>query len=130
MVQNILYKIKGNKESQYNNSMKQLKRFHLEISELKRLIKDSLLNPNSEYYSDVVGDVEDAEAKLAEIEKFEKFEGSLEDARKVINVEVFQPIHSWVFFFTSLSEVEYEKGEDFIRLMADGVTVAKIPIDL
>jgi len=110
--------------------MKQLKRFHLEISELKRLIKDSLLNPNSEYYSDVVGDVEDAEAKLAEIEKFEKFEGSLEDARKVINVEVFQPIHSWVFFFTSLSEVEYEKGEEFIRLMADGVTVAKIPIDL
>ena len=128
MVQNILYKIKGNKESPYNNSMKQLKRFHLEISELKRLIKDSLLNPNSEYYNPV--DVEDAQAYLAEIEKLEKFEGSLEDAQKVINVEVFQPIHAWVFFFTSLSEVEYEKGEEFIRLMIDGVTMAKIPIDL
>jgi hypothetical protein len=110
--------------------MKQLKRFHLEVSELKRLIKDSLLNPNSEYYSDVKGDLEDARAMLAEIEKLEKFEGSLEDAQKVINVKVFQPIHSWVFFFTSLSEVEYEKGEDFIRLMIDGVTLAKIPIDL
>jgi len=108
--------------------MKQLKRFHLEISELKRLIKDSLLNPNSEYYNPV--DVEDAQAYLAEIEKLEKFEGSLEDAQKVIDVKVFQPIHAWVFFFTSLSEVEYEKGEEFIRLMIDGVTMAKIPIDL
>jgi hypothetical protein len=118
------------KESQYNNSMKQLKRFHIEVSELKRLIKDSLLNPNSEYYSNVEGDVEDAEAKLAELIKLEQFGGQLDVAQKVIDVKVFQPIHGWVFFFTSLSEVEYEKGEDFIRLMIDGVTVAKIPVDL
>jgi hypothetical protein len=110
--------------------MKELKRFSLEVREFKRLIKDSLLNPNSDYFSVTEDDLLSAKAMLAELNKLEQFGGQLDVVQKVVNVEVFQPIHSWVFFFTSLSEVEYEKGEEFIRLMIDGVTIVKIPIDL
>ena len=110
--------------------MKEQKRFVLEVSELKRLIKDSFLNPKSDYFSETADDLASAEDMLAEIVKLEQFKGPLEDIQNVVNVGVFQPIHSWVFFFTSLKEVEYEEGEEFIRLMVDGVTIVKIPIDI
>lgn len=123
------------KELQYNNSMK-IKFYELEISELKRLIKDSWLNPQSEYYSQSKEEVEAATKMLAELDKLTKFNGSVEDARKLVDVEVFQPVHSWAFFFTSLMYIGYDQlhqdvvCEDFIRLTLQGVTLAKIPIDL
>jgi hypothetical protein len=122
--QNINYQMKTNK----------LKRYELEVRELKRLINDSWLNEKSEYHLRMEGEKEFAEQMLQELQKLKQYEGPIAGAQAVVNVEAFQPVHAWIFHFTQMQDIErslhMDACEEFIRLTQEGVTLVKVPIDL
>lgn len=111
-----------------------LKRYEMEIRELKRLICDSWLNEASEYHCKMADEKEMAEAMLQELQKLEQYEGPTAGAQAMVNVEAFQPIHAWIFHFTHMQDIErslhMSDCEEFIRLTLEGVTLVKVPIDL
>lgn len=110
------------------------KRYELEIRELKRLITDSWLNEKSDLHCKTQDEKEMAEAMLQELEKLMQFEGAVSDACSAVEVEMFQPVHAWVFHFTHMQDIErslhLNECEKFIRLTLEGVTLVNIPIDL
>lgn len=111
-----------------------LKRYEMEIRELKRLICDSWLNEASEYHLRFKEEKEMAERMLQELQKLQQYEGDVANAQEVVSVEAFQPVHAWIFHFTHMQDIErslhMNDCEEFIRLTLEGVTLVKVPIDL
>jgi siderophore synthetase component len=118
------YKMKANK----------LKKYEIEVSELRRLITDSWMNEKSELFSKCEDDNRMAQMMLDELDKIRAFDGTLEDCRKMIDANVFLPVHAWAFNFTHMQDLErslsMNECEEFIRLTMDGECMAKIDIDL
>ena len=111
-----------------------MKKYEIETHELKRLITDSWMNPQSQYCNQGEEEHQQAQQMLNELNKIEAFNGTLQECREMVNADVFLPVHAWVFHFTHMQDVEgslaMNECEEFIRLTVEGVTVATIDIDL
>lgn len=111
-----------------------LKKYEIEVSELRRLIADSWMNEKSELCCTTEDEKQMAQKMLDELNKIRTFDGTLEECRKMIDASVFQPVHAWVFNFTHMQDLErslnMNECEEFIRLTMEGEWVAKISIDL
>ncbi len=111
-----------------------MKKYEIETRELKRLITDSWMNEKSEYCNQSEDEHQQAQQMLNELNKIATFSGTLRECRKMVNADVFLPVHAWVFHFTHMQDLErslaLKECEEFIRLTVEGVTVATIDIDL
>lgn len=121
-------------KSNYKMKTNKLKKYEIEVSELRRLIVDSWMNEKSELFSTTEDDKRMAQQMLDELNKIRSFDGTLEECRKMIDSSVFQPVHAWAFNFTHMQDLErslsMNECEEFIRLTMQGEWVAKIDIDL
>ena len=121
-------------KSNYKMKTNKLKKYEIEVSELRRLVIDSWMNEKSEQFSTTEDDKRMAQEMLDELNKIRAFDGTLADCRKMIDASVFQPVHAWVFNFTHMQDMErsvmMNECEEHIYLTMDGEWVAKIDIDL